>query len=648
VTSAVVTLSAIVVMQIAIMPRAPRFGIAVLFNVLAILSIFAHAEVVLRHAYPEYVVTNLYTIEDGYYFNKPLLAERFHSDEYSVTYSTNAQGFRMPPGQDPYRAITEVDWLVIGDSFTQGAQVEFEDLFSSRLNGMFPDRVVVNAGVSGLGVGQEYNYFVDKGQHLNPDLVILQLGSFNDFMNVEPGRPSPGDRLMSISALARLLLASRRFGESAELPLGRWTEPFSKHEQQNIDFNIFYNKTSALKQRDTEQLGRYLRLFKGAVEMRGGKLLVVLLPSKEQVHDHYLDEVLRSFSIDRAFIDMQRPNKILGELTQALGIEFLDTLPAFKTANTKLFFDRDEHLAAGGHAVMASAIAAYVKKTRGQTSVSLLSRSFAGDRYPMLSQDGSQLVYQSPREGKMELFLANPDLSDSRRLTYNDVDESHPMLSRDNSRVIFTQGDAEALQTDVVIANVDGSQRTVVTAGPYVFGAIPSFSPSNTMVTYAEWTYDPVTKSYSNSQIVVQDLFSGRRTLVTSSATESWRPVFSPDAKRLLYISKSAGQFDVHEFDLTSGVDRQLTHTSFDEWDPQFCPSGDCFVYSAHKDNNWDLFRFTFTTGEIRRLTQTRGDEWDPSVSPDGGTLLFAGRFGLLEAVFKVPFAASGDSRLRR
>ena len=89
-----------------------------LFNFMCLLSILVHAEVVLHHAYPEYVITNLYTIEDGYYFNRPLLEEKFRDKEYSTTYKTNSQGFRIADGQDSGRRIERTDWLVLGDSFT--------------------------------------------------------------------------------------------------------------------------------------------------------------------------------------------------------------------------------------------------------------------------------------------------------------------------------------------------------------------------------------------------------------------------------------------------------------------------------------------------------------------------------------------------
>jgi Tol biopolymer transport system component/lysophospholipase L1-like esterase len=637
--AASVTVACVVLTQAVFSRAMPRLLGAYVFNALVVLSVFAHAEVVVLFAYPDYVIPNLYKIENGYYFNQPFLDQTFRSREFSARYRTNAQGFRIGQGQDPSLELAKVDWLVLGDSFTQGAQVEFEELFTTKLNVRFPDKVVANAGISGLGIAQEYNYFVRKGQELDPDLVILQLGSFNDFVNVEPRPVAFSDRLTTHSAFIRLLLTNLKSPNPAELPLGRWTEPFHPDGRANADFNIFYNESSPTKQRDIEAFGRYLGLFKQAVESSSAHLLVVLLPTREQIRHDSLHQVLQTFSIDSKDVNMSRPNQLLKDLTQRLGIDFLDLLPAFRATIGDLYFQRDEHLTAFGHSVMAEAIGNFLEARIGQPTTQLLSREFAGDRYPMPSHDGTLVSYQSVRDGRMELFVASPDFSSRRQLTFSDVDKSHPTLSRDNTKILFTEGSADVLQTEVVLMKVDGSDRRVLTEGATVFGGIATLSPSNTKVAYAEWSYDPQSGKYSNSQIVILDLASGTKTLVTPPDRESWRPVFSPDETTLVYIAKSDGQFDVYLHDLPTGRERPLTRTPFEEWDPQFSPSGDHVVYAAHPDDNWDLFLHTLATGQTVRLTKTKGDEWDPSFTPDGSAVLFGGRFGLLEAIFALPLA---------
>ncbi|OGL54617.1 MAG: hypothetical protein A3G31_12105 [Candidatus Schekmanbacteria bacterium RIFCSPLOWO2_12_FULL_38_15] len=69
--------------------------------------------------------------------------------------------------------------LVLGDSFTFGAGVEFEDTFVKQLESILGEKndgkkyEVINAGVMGYGTDQEYYYLKEWGFKLKPDLVIV-------------------------------------------------------------------------------------------------------------------------------------------------------------------------------------------------------------------------------------------------------------------------------------------------------------------------------------------------------------------------------------------------------------------------------------------------------------------------------------------
>ena len=238
----------------------------------------------------------------------------------------------------------------------------------------------------------------------------------------------------------------------------------------------------------------------------------------------------------------------------------------------------------------------------------------------------------------MELFLATADLKQRRRLTFDDVDESHPMLSRDDLHVVFTEGAPDSHRTRVVLTGVNGEGRMVLTDGN-VFGAIPTFSWSDLHIAYCEWTFDDTRKTFSLPRVVVLDTVSSRKSYLTEAGREAWRPVFSADDKSVFYIAKVGGQFDIFEHNLETGTERRLTNTLFDEWDPQVSSDGSRLVYAAHADGNWDLFVQRLDSGDVHRLTQSLGDEWDPSFSPDASSVLFAGRFGLLEAMFEMPLS---------
>jgi len=146
------------------------------FNIAAILSICYHAELLFRVFGADNEIPNLYELHNRFYFNKPYLDQKFGTDEYSSRYRTNCQGFRIDEQTNADDSIKKCDWLFIGDSFTQGAQVDYEYLFTSLIYKSFPEKIIINAGISGAGLCEELNFYKEIGQKLHPKKVFLQIG----------------------------------------------------------------------------------------------------------------------------------------------------------------------------------------------------------------------------------------------------------------------------------------------------------------------------------------------------------------------------------------------------------------------------------------------------------------------------------------
>ena len=200
------------------------------FNMCFICSILFNAEVVFKYVYSSLDVPNLYELRGSYYFNKPYLEQKFNDPEFVSYYKTNCQGYRIDEMTSPDIHVGSCDWMFIGDSFTQGAQVNYDKLYSTLVYRYFPNKIIVNAGISGAGLYDELNYFKDKGHLLKPKKVFLQIGSFNDFMNVVERHPIFQDYLVEYSSLYRYFKYNA--SNSDELPLGRWTEPFFPYKPE--------------------------------------------------------------------------------------------------------------------------------------------------------------------------------------------------------------------------------------------------------------------------------------------------------------------------------------------------------------------------------------------------------------------------------
>lgn len=596
------------------------------FNLCAIVGILFCAEVVFDQVYADKSIPNLYELRGNYYFNRPRLDTKFHDPEFVSSYKTNVQGYRIDELTSADTKIDKCDWLFIGDSYTQGAQVDYCDMFSTLLYRDFPDKVIVNAGISGAGLYDELNFFKDKGRELHPEVVFLQIGAFNDFTNIVEHRAGFQDYLTERSSLYRFY--KYQLTNSDELPLGRWTEPFFPNREDNIDNNIFFRESSPRKEKDKQAMLDCISEFKREVEEAGGQLVVVFLPSKEQVSPELLQEVLNAYNIKQEEIDLSIPATLCGGICKTLGVKFINLYDAFSTSNTFPFFAHDEHMNTTGHRITAEEIAKAMHDESHRYEY--MSTGNRHDRYPTVLPNESVLLQTQSEDYNMIV----------RRSLVNGTDEIlfrapcelvHPVMSKDGSRLAYTEGDQEHSETSVNLHDfATGHTERITPRGRW--GAIPAFSPDGNSIAYPSWTTDDLTP-----KITIRNIATGAERVFMDGA-ECWRPVFSADGSELFYLQKQRAEdhFVVKRYNLATGRKELLLRQPYDIWDIALSPSMKYMVYSGKKDGNWDLFLYEFATKATIQLTKTLGDEWDPAFGADDEELWFAGVFGFNDGIYRI------------
>jgi hypothetical protein len=603
-------------------------------NFLALGGMWLHAEALVRVRYHDYVMEDLYSQHGHYYFNRPSLRSHLQDKEYSVDYLTNLEGYRIASTHDPERSVGEVDWLFLGDSYTQGAQVEFEGLYTTRLYRRFPDRMIANAGISGWGLYESLAFLRARGQHLRPSIVFVQIANFNDFMKVAPRHAGLSDYLMQESEAVRLLLQDIKYKNPTSLPLGRWVEPFYPTDEENRLYNVFYSPSSPDKDRDLAAVSAAIRDIKAECRRLGARLILVQVPTKEQVSFAYLEEAVAGLRIDPRLLDMERPNRLVRMIADSLGVTVVDPLSAWRSAPVFPFFHYDEHLSVDGHEMLADAIAATLHAQRETSQVRMLSRDYSGDRYPQFLAGGDSILFHSPRRGNSELVTADTATWTEEILTQDDVPETHPVALPDGSGIVFVAGDAEFGTTRLWRSDRKGRGAVVLEPAETSFASVPAAFPDGKSLVFPSW--GPPAGA-SEIRLIRLWLADRRREVLPQAVREVWRPVVDRTGRFVAYIGKVDGQYDLFELDLQTQRARRLTRTPFDEWDPTYTPDGRSLVYAAHAEGNWDLFRLRRDSGNSEALTRTRGDEWDPNVAPSGVTIAYGGEYGLMRGIYLMP-----------
>ena len=97
------------------------------------------------------------------------------------------------------------------------------------------------------------------------------------------------------------------------------------------------------------------------------------------------------------------------------------------------------------------------------SGVKALTENTSGDNlFPIWSPDGTKLLFNSSRDGDMDVYVMNVDGSNPINLTNDPVDEEKPSWSPDGTQVLFTKPNQSGV-ADMYTINADGSNLTDLT-----------------------------------------------------------------------------------------------------------------------------------------------------------------------------------------
>jgi hypothetical protein len=285
----------------------------------------------------------------------PTATYRISSPEFDVRFETDARGYRAPT--EPRRIRHPYRIAFVGDSFTEGTQVEYARTFCALLErglaGSLPDREIVceNYGIAATGLFEYWHRIAhDVLRPDPPDALVLCIYPGNDFTGAFPadgfdqaGRPRRDyfeDPSRARHMLTWLNLNSQlaRYLQERILRLWMWLEPPDQAAA------LWWTSAELASRAAGSPVVRRVRsLFEAIAEdcRRSGTRLCILVigPVETYLADQGrspLAQVLGDWKIAAPVIDV--------------AIDAI-SLPDFN----RLLFPRDGHLNEDGHAYICRA-----------------------------------------------------------------------------------------------------------------------------------------------------------------------------------------------------------------------------------------------------------------------------------------------------
>ena len=180
---------------------------------------------------------------------------------------------------------------------------------------------------------------------------------------------------------------------------------------------------------------------------------------------------------------------------------------------------------------------------------------------------------------------------------------------------VSEEGESDARRHRLVVADADGENARIITESPEPILS-PSWSPDGRRLAYV---------SFENGQsaIYVQVLRTGNRQRVSARAGVNSAPAWSPDGRRLaLVLSKTDGNLDLYTLDLSNQVLTRLTRHPAIDTEPCWSADGRELFFTSDRSGGPQVYRVSDTPGGRPKRVTFEGDyNARPRMSPDQSQL---------------------------
>ncbi len=182
---------------------------------------------------------------------------------------------------------------------------------------------------------------------------------------------------------------------------------------------------------------------------------------------------------------------------------------------------------------------------------------------------------------------------------------------------------------ELIIADADGENaRTIARSREPLMS--PAWSPDRRRLAYVSF-------DNGRSVVFIQELATGKLTRVISERGINGAPAWSPDGTRLAVTLSYEKNADIYVIDLESGSRRRLTDHWAIDTEPSWAPDGRSLVFTSDRGGKPQIYSVDLGGGTPKRVSFDGEQNLRASYSPDGRSLLLVNyadsryRIGLLD-----------------
>lgn len=181
---------------------------------------------------------------------------------------------------------------------------------------------------------------------------------------------------------------------------------------------------------------------------------------------------------------------------------------------------------------------------------------------------------------------------------------------------VTATGSGNGMRYALVVADSDGwNPQTVVRSAEPLLS--PAWSPDGRKLAYVSF-------ERGNSSIYIQDIATGARELVASFRGINSAPSFSPDGRKLALSLSRSGNPEIYVMDLATRQLTQLTNHFGIDTEPTWSADGSTIYFTSDRSGRPQIYKVPATGGPATRVTFQGNYNATASVSYDGKKIAMA------------------------
>ncbi|MAD46908.1 MAG: Tol-Pal system beta propeller repeat protein TolB [Oceanospirillaceae bacterium] len=189
-----------------------------------------------------------------------------------------------------------------------------------------------------------------------------------------------------------------------------------------------------------------------------------------------------------------------------------------------------------------------------------------------------------------------------------------------STKLIYVTTNRERTRFNLNYADADGAREQLIyTSRDPVIS--PAWSPDGKKVAYVSF-------ENGHSEIYFQELATGKRERVVAFEGSNSAPAFSPDGTKLAFVHSKLGNPDIYVMDLASRkIERMTNHYAIDT-EPQWGVNGDSIYFTSSRAGGPQVYKLDTGNKAVTRVTYEGAYNARARLTADGRKLVYVHRSG--------------------